>query len=449
MNYEEARQYIEAAGKYGMVLGLSTMNNLLARLGNPQQKLSFVHIAGTNGKGSVGAFLNEILRNAGIKTGRYVSPALFEYEERIQISDKKEIAYISKWNVAKWVSAIEFAVQEMVADGLPHPTPFELETAMAFMEFEAQGCELVLLETGLGGRLDATNVIKTGVCQVFTAISRDHTQFLGDTLAEIASEKAGIIKKDVPSISWQQEPEVKTVLKEKAESLGGSLLEIDFSKLSIVDMTLEGTHFTYKGQDFETGLLGENQPKNAVLAIETARELQRQGFAISEEAIFKGIKSACWVGRFTIVSKEPLIVIDGAHNEAAAKSLARSLEVYFPKKNLIGIVGMFKDKEYDKVLKETLPFMKEIFTIKPEGARGLEAEVLAEVGRNYCERVTACNSVKEALSKAMEAGKSINSTTERKEETAIIIYGSLSFLHEVTKLVSYESSMETWKLKER
>lgn len=426
MNYDEARQYIEDAKKYGMVLGLSTMQNLLARLGNPQDKLQFVHIAGTNGKGSVGAFLNEILRAAGIKTGRYISPALFSYEERIQISDEKGTEYISKWNVAKWMSAIEFAVLEMIKDGFPHPTPFELETAMAFLEFEDRGCELVLLETGLGGRLDATNVIKTGVCQIFTAISRDHMQFLGESLTEITLEKAGIIKKGIPSVSWPQEPEVKKVLLNRAGELDSELIWADFDKLSVEEMTLEKTVFSYKGERFETALLGENQPGNAAVAIEAARLLERQGYRIGKEAVCEGIRRAQWMGRFTVISKEPLLIIDGAHNEGAAQSLARSLKIYFPGKKLIGIVGMFKDKEYDKVLKETLPFMKKVYTLKPEGERGLLSEELSACAKKYCQEVTTCQSAKEALKKAMQ---------ENEDKTAMIAYGSLSFLHEITQII--------------
>lgn len=422
MNYEEARKYIEEAGQYGMVLGLSTMQNLLARLGNPQDRLLFVHIAGTNGKGSTGAFLNEILRTAGIKTGRYVSPALFSYEERIQTSDKEGISYISKWNVVKWLSAVAFAVEEMTAAGLPHPTAFEIETAMAFLEFEAQGCELVILETGLGGRLDATNVIKTGVCQVFTAISRDHTQILGETISEIAAEKAGIMKKGVSSVSWPQEKEAKRVLEKKAKELGSSFLEADFSCLFVQERTLKKTCFTYKGEAFEISLLGENQPKNAAVALEAAWELKRQGFAITKEAVWQGMKTAQWPGRFTVISWQPMVVIDGAHNEAAARSLAESLKEYFPGKRLIGVVGMFKDKEYDKVLKETLPLMEQVYTIKPAGPRGLPASVLAECGRQYCRRTKDCDSVREAVSKALEAGGE-----------AVIVYGSLSFLHEAAE----------------
>lgn len=430
MNYDEARAYIEEASQYGMVLGLSTMKNLLARLGNPQNKLSFVHIAGTNGKGSTGAFLNEILRTAGIKTGRYVSPALFSYEERIQISDKAGTEYISKWNVAKWISAIAFAVEEMVGDGLPHPTPFEMETAMAFMEFEEQGCELVVLETGLGGSLDATNVIKTGVCQVFTAISRDHMAVLGETLTEIAAEKSGIIKKGVPVVSWPQEKEAEAVLAAKAAEKECSFTQADFSSLSVEEMTLAGTRFTYKGETFETGLLGENQPKNAAVAIETAHELKKQGFSIDEKAVQTGIKNTQWKGRFTIVSEKPLVIIDGAHNEAAAQSLAKSLKQYFKdgkERKLIGVAGVFRDKEYDKVLKETLPLMEKVYTLKPDGPRGLEAETLAACGRSYCKEVTACQSAEEALRNAMKAAKAAG------EDTVIIVYGSLSFLYKITE----------------
>lgn len=440
MDYDEARQYIEEASQYGMVLGLSSIQNLLSRLSNPQNKLSFIHIAGTNGKGSTGAFLNEILRTAGIKTGRYVSPALFSYEERIQISDKEKTEYISKWNVAKWVSAIAFAIEEMVESGLPHPTPFEIETAMAFMEFAEQGCQLVVLETGLGGRLDATNVIKTGVCQVFTAISRDHMGILGESLGEIAKEKAGIIKKGVPVISWQQEPEAKGILEETASEKECAFREADFSKLFVEEAGLSGTRFVYKGETYKTTLLGENQPKNAAVAIEAVKELQKQGFSIMEENIKDGIKNAQWKGRFTVISQKPLVIIDGAHNEAAAQSLAKSLKQYFktetPETKLIGVVGVFRDKEYDKVLKETLPLMEKAYTLKPEGARGLEAETLKECGRKYCNEVTACESAEEALEKAIEAAKAAEADGL---PAAVIVYGSLSFLYKIVEKIEKDN----------
>jgi dihydrofolate synthase/folylpolyglutamate synthase len=431
MNYSEARQYIEKAGQYGMVLGLTTMQSLLSRLGNPQKELSFIHIAGTNGKGSVGAFLSEILAASGIKTGRYVSPALFSYEERIQINDKTGTSLISKEQVAKWLTVIQSVTEEMVEEGKAHPTPFEIETAMAFLEFQEQDCELVVLETGLGGRLDATNVIDTGVCQVFTAISRDHMQFLGEKLSQIAEEKAGIIKPGVPVVSWQQEPEAAAVLENKAKALDCPMYQVDFSKLSVEEMTLTETRFTYRGEHFSTGLLGENQPKNAAVAIEAAKVLSKKGYPVTREAVKAGIKNAKWLGRFSVISQNPLIVIDGAHNEAAAKSLATSLKVYFPDKRLIAVVGMFRDKEYDKVLYETLPLMSEAYTIKPFGERGLEAELLADCGKNYCKKVTACKSVGEAFEKAKKAAQV---AIKAEKGAAVIVYGSLSFLHEILDL---------------
>lgn len=429
MDYEEARQYIDKAGKYGMVLGLSGIRKLLMRLGSPQDELSFVHIAGTNGKGSVGAFLHCILAAAGMKAGRYASPAVFCYEEKIQIADKGRISYISKEAVARWMEKIRAAIEEMQKEGLPHPTPFEMETAMAFLEFQAQGCQLVVLETGLGGRLDATNVITTGICQVLTAISRDHMQFLGESLAEIASEKAGIIKKGVPVVSWPQEPEAKEAVLQKTEEMGCCFREVSFPELSIEEMSLAKTYFLYKGERFETALLGENQPKNAALAIEAAWELKRQGYPISRAAIGEGLKNAQWPGRFTLISKEPPVVMDGCHNEVAAKSLAKSLNIYFSGKRLIGVVGMFRDKEYDKVLRETLPLMEKAYTLQPEGARGLEASVLAECGKQYCKEVIACESIQEAFLRAYTEAEA------KKQEMAVIVYGSLSFLHEILNIM--------------
>ncbi len=428
MDYKEARQYIDEAGKYGMVLGLSGMRELLLRLGNPQDEVSFVHIAGTNGKGSVGAFLYEILLSAGVNTGRYVSPGVFSYEEKIQTGKDKESFCISQEAVGRWIGRIKEAIEEMEREGLLHPTPFEIETAMAFLEFKSQGCRLAVLETGLGGRLDATNIIRTGVCQVITVISRDHMKFLGESLAEIALEKAGIIKKGIPVISWPQEKEAKDVVAGRAKEMGSQFYEASFSELSIERMELCGTCFTYKGESFETALLGENQPKNAAVAIETAWELQRQGFPITREAIREGVRKARWPGRFTVISKEPPAFMDGAHNEGAARSLAESLKAYFEGKRLIGVIGMFKDKEYDKVLKETLPLMERAYTLKPEGPRGLDAFILAECGKKYCKEVFLCQNAKEAFSKALEAAESIN---KAGQEAVVIVYGSLSFLHEI------------------
>ena len=428
MNYNESIEYMNSVNQYGSVLGLANTKELLKRLGNPQDKLRFVHVAGTNGKGSVCTYITGILANAGYRVGRYVSPTLFEYRERIQIINAKENAYISEEQVAKHLTLIKDTIEVMTAENLPHPTPFEIETAMAFLEFVDAGCDIVVLEVGMGGRLDSTNVITTVDCAVLTSISMDHMGFLGNTLEEITAEKAGIIKKNFQVVSYNQNESSRNVIEEKCALENATVTFADFSKIKDVKYDLTGTSFCYESQGsneqitLKTPLLGENQPKNAAVAIEASLSLKKAGYNIAIENIIKGIGSATWKGRLDIVNQNPLVFVDGAHNYDAALSLQKSMDIYFKDKKVIAVVGMFADKEYDKVLSVTLDKAEKVFTLKPDNPRGLSSETLAECASRYCNHVTDAETAVNALELALK---------EADDDTIILCFGSLSFLHEI------------------
>lgn len=436
MNYNESMKYMNSVNQYGSVLGLENTKELLKRLGNPQDKLRFIHVAGTNGKGSVCTYVTGILVDAGYRVGRYISPTIFEYRERIQVIDKNILSanhktgntYISEEQVAKHLTSIKSVIEDMLKDNLPHPTPFEIETAMAFLEFVDTNCDVVVLEVGMGGRLDSTNVITTVDCAVLTSISMDHMGFLGNTLEEIAGEKAGIIKRGIQVVSYDQVPSVRKVIEDKCIKEKAAVTFSDFSKITDISYDLTGTSFCYESErlneqiPLKTPLLGENQTKNAVVAVETALSLKESDYVISTQNIINGIGSANWKGRLDIVNKNPLVFVDGAHNYDAALSLQKSMEIYFKDKKVIAVVGMFADKEYDKVLSVTLDKAEQVFTLKPDNPRGLASDVMAEYASKYCNKVIDSKTAVNALELALKAAT---------DNTIILCFGSLSFLHEI------------------
>ena len=301
MTYEEARAYLEAAGRKGMVLGLDNMRSLLARLKNPEASLRFLHIAGTNGKGSVLAFCTSVLKECGYQAGAYVSPAVFSYEEHFQINGIP----MKPERLPYYVEQIREAVSSMESVGLPAPTVFEMETALAFLYFQEEQCDIVVLETGLGGRDDATNVVENTVVSVITSIALDHTAVLGRTLEEIAGCKAGIIKPGVPVVYWIEDARARAVVEQAAEGkncLCRPVSEQRFSVSQHLGLLADGRMaqvFTYKYyQDLEITLLGRYQPQNAAIAVEAMETLSDWGFMITKDGIRKGLREASWPGRF-------------------------------------------------------------------------------------------------------------------------------------------------------
>lgn len=425
MNYKEARVYLDEVSKYGSVLGLESMRELLHRLGDPQNELKFIHISGTNGKGSVLAYLSTILSGAGYRTGRYISPTLFSYRERIQVDGE----YIEKESLACHVTAIAAAAEDMQKAGLPSPTVFEIETALAFLYFKEKRCDIVTLEVGCGGLLDATNVITTTLMEVIASISMDHTDLLGDTLAKIAAQKAGIIKPDTMVVSAQQKSEAAQVIEDTCKEQHCILQMVDESKISNVHYGAEGQTFSYKTwENVAISLAGSYQIKNAALALEGVEALRKLGYALSDQQVREGLLHTAWRGRFTTLRRDPTVIIDGAHNPAAALELKESLERYFPGKTLYFVMGMFKDKDYAQVIDLTAPLARHIITVEtPGNPRAMPARELAEAVGKVNPSVEWADSVAHGVEKALAmAGK----------EDAVIVFGSLSFLGEAADAVN-------------
>ncbi len=425
MNYKEARVYLDEVSKYGSVLGLESIRELLRRLGDPQNELKFIHISGTNGKGSVLAYLSTILSGAGYRTGRYISPTLFSYRERIQVDGE----YIEKESLACHVTAIAAAAEDMQKAGLPSPTVFEIETALAFLYFKEKRCDIVTLEVGCGGLLDATNVITTTLMEVIASISMDHTDLLGDTLAKIAAQKAGIIKPDTMVVSAQQKSEAAQVIEDTCKEQHCTLQMVDESKISNVHYGAEGQTFSYKTwENVAISLAGSYQIKNAALALEGVAALRKLGYALSDQQVREGLLHTAWRGRFTTLRRDPTVIIDGAHNPAAALELKESLERYFPGKTLYFVMGMFKDKDCAQVIDLTAPLARHIITVEtPGNPRAMPARELAEAVGKVNPSVEWADSVAHGVEKALAmAGK----------EDAVIVFGSLSFLGEAADAVN-------------
>lgn len=426
MNERQVMEYMEQVSAYGIVPGLDSIRELCRELGDPQKELRFVHIAGTNGKGSVSAFLAEILKCAGYRVGRYLSPTLFQYRERIQVNG----SCITKAALGRGVERIKGICDGMVARGLSHPTPFEIETALGFLYFREKACDVVVLETGMGGLLDATNIVENTLAAVLTSVSMDHMQFLGDTPEKIAFQKAGIIKRGCRVVSAVQRKEVMEVIRAGAEAMGCPLQAVKPEMLSQVRYGLEKQSFDYGGlKKLELSLAGKYQIENAALAVETVEALGEQGLSVSEEALRLGLSRTEWPGRFTLIGKKPYFIVDGAHNEDAAVRLAESLEFYFTNKRVIYIMGVLKDKEYEKIIASTHALADQIITVTPPGnPRALPAYELARaVAEVHCD-VTAADSLEEAVEMSrLLAGK----------EDVIVAFGSLSFLGRLMKIAGY------------
>ena len=431
MDYREARAYLEDAAKYGSVFGLESMRQLLSRLGDPQDELRFIHISGTNGKGSVLAYLSTVLKEAGYRTGRYISPTLFHYRERIQVDEQ----YIDQESLARLTGQTAEAAGQMVREGRPHPTAFELETAIAFLYFKEKACDIVVLETGLGGLLDATNVVNTTVMEVLTSISMDHMGVLGNSLAEITENKAGIIKPETAVVSLKQKPEAMAAIERVCREQNSRLYVADTEKASSVRYGYDEQHFSYGGyEDLKISLAGAYQITNAVIAVEAVKVLNRLGFRISEEQLRRGLAETIWKGRFTVIARDPVFIIDGAHNRDAAQTLKKSLELYFTNRRIFYIMGIFKDKEYEEIVKTTVPLSTHVITIEtPGNDRALAAGELLQTVRKYQPSSEMAGSIMEAVQKSLKMAD---------KEDVIIAFGSLSFLGEITRAVDTVRSAE-------
>lgn len=421
MNYREAMEYIEQAGQYGISPGLDSIRRLCGRLGDPQEGLKFVHIAGTNGKGSVSAYIASVLKCGGYHVGRYISPTIFEYRERIQVNDRP----IARSALCRYMEQVKEACDEITALGLPHPTPFEIETALGFLYFQEKRCDIVVLETGMGGLLDATNVVENTLVAVLTSISMDHMKYLGETLGEIAAQKAGIIKAGARVAVLAQSQEVMEVIGKKCQEMHCSVSIARTEDARHVHYGLEKQWFDYGGARVEIALAGKYQIDNAVLALTALKALGEAGFPVAEQKLREGMLGTVWPGRFTVVGRKPWFIVDGAHNEDAARRLAESVAFYFKDKRIIYIMGVLRDKEYGKIISLTHSLAEQIITVTPpDNPRALSAYELAREVAQVHPAVTAADSLEEAVEMSrLLAGK----------EDIILAFGSLSFLGRLIK----------------
>lgn len=402
MTYQEAMARLDGAKTLGSKLGLDTMVRLMAKLGDPQKKLKFIHVAGTNGKGSTAAYLSAMLHAAGYRTGLYISPYVQRFEERIQVDG----AHITQAGVAEAMTKAAAAADELIAGGFQAPTVFEYVTAIGFLHFLEQGCDVVVLEVGLGGRLDATNVIDAPLLAVMTQIGLDHTELLGNTIAEIASEKAGIIKTGSRVVVCAQEEPVMRVFSERCRALGCQMRTADGEKAALNAMTVDGLDFDFEGyRSLRTCLTGLHQIKNAVTALRAAEALAELGFRLDETSIREGLFRARCIGRLEPLCRDPLFLVDGAHNVQGVGALRDSLMALFPGRKLIFIVGMLADKEYRQSVGQMLPLAEAFYTISPDSPRALPAEELArEIARMGSVPVSAQPTATAAIEAALSRG---------------------------------------------
>ena len=429
---------IEELKKRGSVPGLDAIEGLLEELGHPEDNLKVVHIAGTNGKGSIFAYLSSILIAAGFKVGRYISPTISCYEERFQINGE----YITKDELARLYNIVEEAMKrEEEKTGLK-PTLFEVETAISFLYFKEEKVDYALIEVGMGGRMDATNVIRHPELTVISSISYDHQAFLGDTLEEIAWQKAGIIKESCPVVLSENSDEVCKVIEQEATKKKVKCIEIKPTDYEVLSETPYGSTFLWKEQRYETKLPGRHQVSNAVTALAASEYLFRKDYeknnarkAIAEELDEMNVKSAqqggiirtCWPGRLEVLKKEPLFYRDGAHNPDGAKKLAAFLQKYFTNKKLIYIMGVLKDKEYKKMLRYLMPMAKEVYVFKPKNERGLSAQILADTIKEVADvSVTIESDVNAAVFRALDTAK---------PDDVLVACGSLSFMEEMEDIL--------------
>lgn len=429
---------IEELKKRGSVPGLDAIEGLLEELGHPEDNLKVVHIAGTNGKGSIFAYLSSILIAAGFKVGRYISPTISCYEERFQINGE----YITKDELARLYNIVEEAMKrEEEKTGLK-PTLFEVETAISFLYFKEEKVDYALIEVGMGGRMDATNVIRHPELTVISSISYDHQAFLGDTLEEIAWQKAGIIKESCPVVLSENSDEVCKVIEQEATKKKVKCIEIKPTDYEVLSVTPYGSTFLWKEQRYETKLPGRHQVSNAVTALAASEYLFRKDYeknnarkAIAEELDEMNVKSAqqggiirtCWPGRLEVLKKEPLFYRDGAHNPDGAKKLAAFLQKYFTNKKIIYIMGVLKDKEYKKMLRYLMPMAKEVYVFKPKNERGLSAQILADTIKEVADvSVTIESDVNAAVFRALDTAK---------PDDVLVACGSLSFMEEMEDIL--------------
>ncbi len=399
MNVNEAIEYIHSVFWKGSIPGLSRTQELLRKMGNPEKKLKFVHIAGTNGKGSTASMTASILQQAGYKVGLYTSPYIYRFHERMQVNGV-EISDEDLVAVTEYVKPLAQSMAES-------PTEFELVCAIAFEYFLRQNCDIVVLEVGMGGALDATNVIECPEVAVITNIGLDHTDFLGNTVEEIAATKAGIFKEGGNAVIYRGSESVEKVFEDICAERNVKLKKADFDGLQLHSHGLEGQVFDCgERKNLQLPLLGVHQLKNAAVVLSIIDTLIEKGWNITEQHIRDGLKFARWPGRFDIVGHDPLFIIDGGHNPQCIEALVVNIQDYLKDRKVIALTGVLADKDYADMYKPVMPLVQEFVCITPPNPRRLVAEELASHLQGVGAKATACDSIEEGVRTARQlAGK--------------------------------------------
>ncbi|CDF58505.1 bifunctional folylpolyglutamate synthase/dihydrofolate synthase [Thermobrachium celere] len=397
MDYREALNYIESIGKFGMNFGLKRIKRMCELLGNPQHKLKIIHVGGTNGKGSTVTFISNILIKEGYKVGVYTSPHLERFTERIKINDVE----ISEEDVARLIEEIKEIIDIVIAEGYDHPTEFEIVTACAFKYFYEKAVDFVVLEVGLGGRLDATNVVDP-IVSIITSISFDHMNILGDTIEKIASEKAGIIKEGKPLVLYPQDKGAKEVILKKADEMNSKVYLVEDVEYIIKSNTLDGIVFDVVIMDkfyknLMIKMLNKYQVLNAITSLLTIEVLKSLGYKVSDISIYEGLKESTWPGRFEVINKDPYIVLDGGHNIQGIKELKNGIKEYFGGKKVKIVFGVLKDKDYISMVDELIEVCNDFITVTPVSPRALDAEELKEFIKNKGKNAKAFNDIDNAI----------------------------------------------------
>ena len=416
MNVNEAIDYIHSVNWMFCNPGLDRVKALCHALGDPQDSLKFIHVAGTNGKGSFCSMLDSVLRAEGYRVGLFTSPYILEFGERMRV-DGKNIADEELCALVEEIKPIADAMEDK-------PTEFELITALAFLYFARKKCDYVVLECGLGGRLDATNIIKTPILSVITGIALDHTAILGDTPEKIAAEKAGIIKSGVPTLWCGADKDAEAVIAKKAADIGSDFMKIDRSTLSVKEMTLDGTIFDFgEHKDVKIPLLGSYQPLNACNVLTAIDALRKMGVPVGEDAIKRGMASVVWHARFEIINKDPLMIADGGHNPEGIDAAVDSIKTYFGAERIGIVTGVMADKDYNYMAGRMAECADTVFCLTPDNPRALKAEDYAKVFESLGVNAIPCESVATAVEKAAEWG--------RENRKAVVALGSLYMYGEV------------------
>ncbi len=425
MTLDEALYYIHSVCWKGSIPGLERIGALLDKMGNPERTLKFVHVTGTNGKGSTCAMIASMLQKAGYKTGLYTSPYIEKFNERIQINGEmipdEEICELTEY------------IKPLADSIFEQPTEFEMVTALGFAYFARHKCDIVVAEVGMGGEFDATNVILPPEAAVICNIGLDHTEVLGDTLEKIAATKAGIIKAGCEAVLYRESPSVEAVFEAHCKALGVPLHKAEFDSIVSESHGLEGQVFSCgRFKHLRLPLLGSHQLNNAAVALKAAEVLQKRGWALTDEHIRAGLADVSWPGRFELLQKEPLFIADGGHNPQCIEALVENIRKYLAGRTLTVLTGVLADKDYNSMYADVAPFAREFVTVTPDNPRAMSAEDLAAYLARFEKPVTACQSVREGVRKAISlAGK----------DGIVLCYGSLYMLGDIKSAVKEENTL--------